>query len=527
MYKVIIVDDEPLILEGLRHIITYQEFGMEIIGEAAYGDEALTLIGEKKPDILITDIKMPFMDGIELIKTIREKGLNIKCIVLSGYDDFQYVKEAIKLGIENYLLKPISRDELISTLKNAICKIESDLDRNIEFREVAGIIKNNILYRWVTNDIKGSELITRSALLDISLECKKFVVICFRIVINANGPKNHFIDNITLLRYAAQNIIDETVDKSVRIVTFPDMEGDIVGILTDTTMVQEKFFRNEILPKCISNLKSYLNIDTFISVGGDENEYVNVYRSYYQAKDLQNYRLIKPNDKIVLYNEVSKAEIDKLFEVQIDYSLFSNYIISNNKDAALSIIDDFKHFLENANGITPVNVQNIVIEILFNTINIIKSIKGDTIVLKVFNDLYVKVLQIKTIDELIELLYFVVNYSVDCLQLEDDKNDTLIKKMLAYIQSNYSKDLNLKTIASELSNNPAYLGQVFKQKTGESFTNYLNKVRVEKAKELLSKTNLKINEISEKIGYYNITYFCTIFKKITGSSPSTFKEEKN
>lgn len=158
MYKALVVDDEPIILKGFDNLISWEEFGIEIAAKAENGKAALQIARKEKIDLLITDIRMPEMSGLELLKTIRREGKNIKVIILSGYDDFQYVKEASKYGIENYLLKPIEENELEETLLHLTEKLENEQKQQNRLQESYQLLRSNILYRWITGTIGEEEL---------------------------------------------------------------------------------------------------------------------------------------------------------------------------------------------------------------------------------------------------------------------------------------------------------------------------------------------------------------------------------
>ena len=177
MYKALVVDDEPIILKGFDNLISWEEFGIEIAAKAENGKAALQIARKEKIDLLITDIRMPEMSGLELLKTIRREGKNIKVIILSGYDDFQYVKEASKYGIENYLLKPIEENELEETLLHLTEKLENEQKQQNRLQESYQLLRSNILYRWITGTIGEEELTIRAEFLDVSLE-KQWYQIC-------------------------------------------------------------------------------------------------------------------------------------------------------------------------------------------------------------------------------------------------------------------------------------------------------------------------------------------------------------
>lgn len=169
MYKVLIADDEPFILDGLKKAIPWEDFRLQVAGLASNGMDAWDAVNTGEIDILITDIRMPKMNGIELLRRIREKDLPVKCVVLSGYDEFSYVKECARLGIENYLLKPVNFDECYSTLTNIVEKL--DAQQRFDHIHSSGleVLLDNIILRWMTGEIDLEELTERGEMLDIDL----------------------------------------------------------------------------------------------------------------------------------------------------------------------------------------------------------------------------------------------------------------------------------------------------------------------------------------------------------------------
>ena len=167
MYRVIIVDDEPIIRKGLRETIEWDSLGLEVAGEAANGFEALRLVRSIRPEVLITDIRMPEMDGLALIREVRKLDFDVKITILSGYSDYDYLKAAIKLGVDNYLLKPIDNDELISNLKNAVSEIEKEAIVDLRNRQGSELLRTNTLRRLVTGNISPEELREKADFLDI------------------------------------------------------------------------------------------------------------------------------------------------------------------------------------------------------------------------------------------------------------------------------------------------------------------------------------------------------------------------
>lgn len=522
MYKVLLVDDVPFILEGLKHIINWEEHGLEIAGSACDGDQALEILEQTNINIVITDIKMPNMSGLELIKRIKQKGMNQKCIILSGYDDFQYVKEAVKLGIENYLLKPVNEDELSSTLLTITDKIESDLYNYKKARIDSSILRENILQRWVSGRIDKSELLERLAFLDIDLNCSRYLVSIMRLL-----KYNEFTDEGKLMRFASLNICNELTQQVCRGIAFTDLNGDIILFFsgTDTEFVKEDI-RN-IIKQCVDNISDLLDINVFAAIGSCTSDLMMIQQSYNSAKALMNYCLLTPHNSVMDYEESITASMGRQKVISIDFNELKKIIASKNKTAADSFIDELLHNLYKLEGITPAYFQNILIEIFYNISIIAASLKVDTNTL--FNhseNLFLTIVSLETMDELSEWIKNIIGKIITCISANNADMNPFLQKIIHYIESNYWQDISLKTISATFNINTAYLGQLFKAETGDMFTNYLNRIRIEKAKELLKETKLSAKEIALKIGYSNPNYFYSIFKKLTGDYPTKFKRDK-
>lgn len=523
MYNVLIVDDEPAVLQGMASIIDWESFDLKIAGFAQCGTEALEMILKEDIQILITDIKMPYMDGLELIKEIRKEGRNIKCIILSGYDDFLYVKEAAKLGIENYLLKPLSELELVSTLKTTLQKIQQEHFMESGVREGMSIIKSNILQRWVTNNIDQNELQERAELLSIDLTCSKYVVVIIKDITvsydNAQSGRKWNTSQKTVLK-----ALEKLFSSNPLCMTFIDIDQDIVILVTNTNEQQDLSIRNTILPGCMRELQTNFKVDTYVTIGRDVHAFHDVHLSYTSAKSLQEYHLIQPTSSIMAFSAAENGMKDTDCSVQHNFGDLASAVIHKSKQDAYSWIDTAYGQLLKDHTTKPSTVRNFTVEALFTIINATKTVGMDLSGYIENKDLYKSITSLSTIHELVIWLKATVQEIIDQFHMYESNESRLYDRMLAYVQSNYAKDLNLKTIANELHSNPAYLGQLFKKEAGQSFTSYLNSIRVQKAKELLINSKFKINEVSEKVGYFNVNYFYTVFKKLTGFSVMEFKD---
>ncbi len=511
MYKVIIADDEPYIVEGIKHIINWEEYGIELAGTASNGIDALALLEREKADLLVTDIRMPKMNGLELIHKAKELNLNTRFIILSGYDDFEYLKESIKLGIENYILKPVNSLEFEETIVNLLNKIHSPTMQTPYTNKDISIIKDNILFRWVTGSISRNELEERASLLDIQLESSQYTVSVLRILPDADNTHYSFIQK-------AVEVCSESMDSFNSGMVFCAPDNKIVFVtygVTDCTSLARH---------CLGNLRNVMDLNFFFTIGSTENDYSLVQRSYQRAMELQQYSIIMPCNSILNYNNFKQNNSDRQIIEKISYDEISRCILAKDLDSLFLCIDNTFNMLISINGLTPSVVKNIAAELLFCVVNnsrlIIKSKnRTENELAYHFSDIYI-------MDNINKMCEFIKTTAKHFISLANEKNQSispLIRRILNYLETNYSNDISLKTLAIELNTNANYLGQLFKEETGEYFSDYLNMIRINKAKELLRNTDKNTKDISNDVGYKDVNYFYRTFKKFIGVPPSEYR----
>ncbi|WP_391572447.1 response regulator [Cohnella sp.] len=522
MYKVLIADDETMILKGLQQIINWEEHGAEIVACAKDGIEAMKIVEQTPIHILITDIKMPNMDGLELIRAIRSKGLNIKIVILSSYDDFGFVKEASKLGIENYLLKPVEEEELSDTLLHSIQKIDQELRMDIQNRQNYNIVKENILNRWVTHSIRNDELAERAGFLQINLAYPMYMV-C---LISISSHYRLSVDerNPDYLSFSALNICQEILGRNGNPVLFNNLSGDLIIIFAWNHGEIDEDQIHKLLEQCILKINQYLKIDISVALGSVENGYPYVHKSYQHAYKLKDYRLLPPNS-VVNYEQLKRNTAHFEDDFTIDYDSLKSAILSNNKTEALLCVDAIFGRLKNRTDVTSEYVLGLTAEMLFHIFGTLQLPGNhmDEIHRRTGHALF-DILRAHPKTDLSEWLKLFIGNYMDQLETTYESIHPTIKSILQYIDGHYTEEMSLKTLSNTFNVSTAYLGQLFKKTTGDMFSNYLNRIRIEKSKELLAQTTLKSNQISTMIGFTNVTYFSNIFKKFVGVYPIEYRK---
>ncbi len=516
MHTVILVDDDPFIVDGLNVLIDWNALGLEVIGKAHNGLEAYNLYQKHPADIIITDIKMPEMSGIELIEKIKADNEQCKFIILSGFNDFEYVKEGIRLGIDNYLTKPVNMDELQDTLKTAteiLDKQTKPSSFSVNTDEL-NMLLNTILYRCVTGKISIEEVINRADLLSITVDSSNYLVVLIRAIPNQDGDivsEDILHDNCLKV----PNILEHAM-------IFNDLSGDLVIIFhgnSDPSAFMS--VTNALLEKLTNRFKAK-RIPIQATIGTLVNSFREIQKSYSQALSLFDYFLVHPSKTVLELEDIIAQEHSQPFD--IDHDLISKLVAEADLDGLNIYIDSLFNSLS-LHSISNPDIPRIIVMEIFIQLSRTKNYMLDS------NELFLR--EIKFLSELHEVTDIndlkrrIKQVFADLFKYISQQNmdmNPIICEIIKHLQTHLSEDLSLKKYSVKYNINPTYLGQLFKKETGISFPKYLNNYRIEKAKSLLLESHDKTANIAKKVGYSDPNYFYRTFKKYVGLSPSDFKK---
>ena len=488
MYKVLLVDDEYMILAGLQKLIDWESLEMEIVGTARNGKKALDFIMENPVDIILTDVTMPVLSGIDFIREAQKIAQPFKFIILSGYQEFEYVKSGMQLGASNYLLKPIDKEELIQSLK----QILKEFKQATLYTEADQTIFESLLGRWARNELQEEQImqVFNNPLFTVSKKSGYTVVI-----VRNNQSDNWEID------------FNEACRELSMPLHFSLHETENVLILPSIS--------KEEMEQQLNELNERLQNRCLFFIGECMVHPENVYKSYtcsLKARDHADFY-----GKPMTVNTYTENQFTDLtlsgFITDLNEGIFSKNIERISKEVALFI----KRFKENK-VMEEENAKRLMYLVMVNIYLQFDAIESEKFLTKT------KALFDSTsFDELAAVM------ENDLLPLDELKKQLLYsdltKQTIELVQKNYMEDLNLKGIATLLHVNVMYLGQVFKKETGKSFSKYLNHYRINLAKELLLRSKEPVNDIASRIGYQNQGYFYKNFKKLVGQSPREFRDQ--
>jgi two-component system, response regulator YesN len=527
MKKVLIVDDEILVRVGLKSAINWEENGYMVVGEAKNGKEAVSMFDKYNPDILITDISMPFMNGLELIEVLKQKKQSLKVIILTHYEDFNYAQEAVQLGVIQYILKSqLSPDGLLKVLKK-ISKDMKDSDRSSYFSQqqnnelVEKSIRDLELYKIITGKVKikeeleitiqnyGTQFLFNSFVIAYALIPSKYI----------EGSPNK--EDSAYFRKVLENVSQQvliTNEFSIDIV----IKGNKILYLfnfnienLEGSIALEKIIK--LMGSVKNNIGQFLNLQLSIGVSSIGNCLENLNKLYHEAKTAQEYNFF--DMKIHVFNR--KLQQAKPDIPVIDSGRLKKYIIDRSKEEVSSYLDEIFNLLFISKNIE--YVRRIFIDLLNQAKLLYSQLSNDKISnvseldYDVFNQLYNFELIKKYILEIYYDLFL-------CYQNKQAKGYShIVRKIIHYIEENYKKDISLSNIADHVQLSSSYLSFLFKRETGVNFSSFLAEFRIEKAKLLLTESNKKIYEIAEEVGLDNPYYFSKIFKEITGMTCKEYR----
>ncbi len=491
MYKVMLVDDERLIRQGLKKLINWTSFGFEIVDEAEDGISALEKIQNHLPDLILLDIRMPGIDGISLLKKMRNLDITSKVIFLTGYAEFQYAKEAIPLGVEAFLTKPIDEIELEKYLVETHKKLEQEGLINGRLNEQL-ILEEKQLYRRLLFGQKLNQS-------NIKFEKGLYTV-----------AEIQFYEEIQVV-----NAFFDKFQRTNTNITCLLVAGSWVLIFKDLSLSRIKVLLYDLSKK----MKKEFTKDFFICVGRQVTSIHTLHNSFGDVKLLGQRWFLNDHYSIVYYKEQFHTTGDSFY---IDNDLLFSFIEVNNADD----IDSFFESLEKnirARHMDFNKIKGLCSNCLLIVIERIKQNYSSVVDLPENQIVSDEIYQQKRLSTLIDCMKKYINLMQQ--SIHTGSRESTMTKLLEYIATHYAKDLKLERLGKIFGYNSSYLGTIFKQYTGMSYSKYLDSIRIEEAKKLLIEHHNKVYEIAQIVGYNSVDYFHGKFKKYVHMSPKQFQLE--
>ena len=520
-YKVFLVEDEAVTREGIRDNVDWQASGFEFCGEAADGEMALPLLRTAQPDVLITDIKMPFMDGLQLSKIMRERMPWVKIIILSGHDEFEYAQQAIKIGVTDYLLKPIT----VQSLQNALQKLTVQLDREreeqenlkklqMQVEENRSTLRERLLFKLIVGAISPTDVIETGQMLGLDLIARNYLVAILKLELS-DCTEQYEHEEYQQMQNAVMGLIEKNPDAY----TLRRDWGDLILIMKGNTreyLEEERDFLLDEIRQVIAKTRYKLTV----GVGTTKKQTADICQSFVEALAyLQN----SVNGDGGLNHAFEQAEL-----LKVDKSAVENYLRSGIKDGFDEFFNEYIRPLGETALKSNLIKNYIFADVVLATAKLVTDLGGEVDkVVPELNSMEIIMSNIKSMEQLREQVRKIVTTA---LAYRDDQPKgqykALIHQANEFIEQHYADpDLSLNEMAALVNLSASHFSVVFSQETGHTFKEYLTDIRIRKAKELLRMTGLRSADIADRVGYNDPHYFSFVFKKHTGLSPSEFRSQ--
>ena len=534
--KVFLVEDEYIVREGIKNNIDWEKNGYDFCGEASDGELAFPMISEKRPDIVITDIRMPFMDGIELSRMIKEEYPEIKIIILSGHEEFEYAKAAIQIGVEEYLLKPINGDELLQVVNRVAQKIKEENESRETLQEGEGdenfeYAKRQLLSSLIDDNASLSDAMEQGKKIHLNLMAQCYNIMMLKL--QRKNKEKGFSQRILELYKTMEDTLKEQDGQSIMFDRAP--EGKVILFMGSG---EEEIWRNmdvfagqfrEILPE-------YEDVTYFGSVGVPVMRLRELGESYEAASHGFSYRfLTEPNQIVDNHTVFDQTRNEKKFSCSIgsvdiqnlDKQKIESFLKGGEMDEIHFFVEEYMKNTGDAGKNSMIFRQYIVMDMFFAASHFLTQITDGR---EQLGEPFESPEQMqKIVSDLEATVVYIKELFTKVMQVRDaqttEHNSDVVENAKKYISENYhDEELTLNTVAHEVNVSPNHLSAMFSQKTGQTFVKYLTDVRMHRAKELLKCTSKRSNEICEEVGYRDPHYFSHLFKKNVGCSPIQYRE---
>lgn len=534
MLKIFLVEDEIVIREGIRNNVDWEKEGLSFVGCASDGEMDYPAILKEKPDILITDIRMPFMDGLELSRLLRKDLPGLKIIIISGYREFEYAQKAIDLGVTEYLLKPFKASKLLEVVRGVAQNIEKErqeqqlLERYRQEMDKDSRKARTELFRdLISGHFSVAELLEKGKKLGIELGAPIYQTVLFQLLFTDAAPE--YTDKMV----QAEEDLLSYIQKLDKIEAFErEIDGWFFIVRGDS---------EEELKERLDGLCHELAETVRKAAGGEIHFFGGIGRIVYRLRDLKwsyndankalSFRYFEKPDQILFYKSLEREstgtfDVNGMDMEKIDAHIIENFLRNGIEEEVENFVDGYLSAYGDQNISSMIFCHYVTMHSYLCVLRFQRSIgNSEEEVMKVCGGLNEEIGRIASREAMREFMIRLFGKSMELRNhVNNRRYGRLIRDAKEYIQKHCQEsDLNLNKVASTVNISTNYFSSIFAQETGQTFTEYLTGTRMKLAKELLRCTNKKITEIGELAGYQDSHYFSYIFKKTQNCTPKEYR----
>lgn len=543
MLKIFLAEDEVIVRETIKRMIPWENLGFELVGEAADGEMALPLLLRQKPDLLITDIKMPFMDGLTLAKVAKKEIPGLKVVILSGYDDFNYAKQAINIGVEDYLLKPITKNALIERLTEIRSRYEHEKTQKEYYekfhREMQAYEKNSsrdFFEALVRGSMDMMEIYRRSEKLGLDIVAEAYNVLIF--TMNCEEDFSRQREGYSEWEAESLELLEEFFSENTSAMLFR------CNIFSYGVLIKgQKETIEENTRSCVSEIQRIFDRKEqkrqwFVAAGEPVERLSQIQKSYYSASRAFSQRYLY-DENILYYDEMASmekknvTEDDSTYLQKVDVNALNPAILQ--KFLSNGLLEETENFVKDyfyAIGQEPLESlvfrNYVTLNVRFSVMSFLKEIGCDTRTLEQEDTEDVLSESSKSLENAIAYAEKIISQAIALRdQNSGNKNRSILKTAVDFIDSHYmEEDMSLNKAANAANVSANHFSALFSQNMGQTFIEYLTNLRMNKAKEYLRCTSMRSSEIAGEIGYKDAHYFSYLFKKTQGMTPSDYRKAR-
>lgn len=536
MIKLFLVEDEIVMREGIKNNIDWEKEGIEFVGEASDGELAFPMIQKLRPDIIITDIKMPFMDGLELSRMVKKEMPDVKILILSGYNEFDYAKQAISIGITDYLLKPISSGKLLESVKEVAVKIQEEKEQKAymekfkeEMAENEHLEKQKFFSELVANKLSMAEMLEKGKRLGMDLSAENYVILLGMVKKEGDKVNQYSEEAVEIM-----DKLNEAIEGDQNCYLF-DRGAEGFGVLVkgDAEFQIEAFLQAR-REDFYHMLEKYADMEYFIGVGKTVQRLRELPDSFDEANKAFAYRYFEKTNKVVFYDRLEESgfsqedtlDLSNLDVGKIDKKILQNFLKSGLQEEVSHFVHDYFAGIGGKNIESFSFRQYITMDMYFGTIAFVEEMGAESEeIIKRCGDIANVSGMLSSIDTTIQYITDIIK---EALALRDtlsaSKYSAVLGSAIEYIEEHYhEEEISLNKVAAHVNMSPSHFSTIFSQEMGRTFIEYLTNVRMEKAKELLMCTNMKSSEVGYATGYKDSHYFSYLFKKTQNCTPKEYR----
>ena len=545
MLKIFLAEDEVVVRETIKRMIPWEELGFELVGEAADGEMALPLLIRQQPDLLITDIKMPFMDGLTLARLAKKEIPGLKVVILSGYDDFNYAKQAIGIGVEDYLLKPITKNALIERLSEIRSRYEHEKTQKEYYekfqREMQAYEKNSsrdFFEALVGGSMDMMEVYKRAEKLGLDIVAEAYNVLIF--TMNCDEDFSGQRDEYSSWEAESLELLENFFAGHSSAMLFRSNIFSYGVLLKGQRETIEENTR-----ACVDEIRKILSRqdgrrEWFLAVGQSVERLSQIQKSYHTASRAFSKRYLY-DENILYYDEMETMEhpggqaetednayLQKVDVNALNPAILQKFLSNGLQEETENFVKDYFYAIGQEPMESLVFRNYVILNVRFSVISFIKGLGCDTNEMESADTEEVLAESGKNMESAIAYAKKMISQAIEIRdQNSGNKNRSILKTAVDFIDSHYmEEDISLNTVANVANVSANHFSALFSQNMGQTFIEYLTSLRMNKAKELLRCTGMRSSEIAGEIGYKDAHYFSYLFKKTQGMTPSDYRKAR-